>query len=77
MLLAAAAAQLFVGSRPEPGAHLQLQLSTLSTLSTLGLLNLDIETTFICGLNIQGCVRRVRALSLLKVSAHPTCDFTL
>ena len=66
-----AAAQLFVGSRPEPGAHLQLQLSTLSTL---GLLNLDIETTFICGLNIQGCVR---ALSLLKVSAHPTCDFTL
>ena len=74
MLLAAAAAQLFVGSRPEPGAHLQLQLSTLSTLSTLGLLNLDIETTFICGLNIQGCVR---ALSLLKVSAHPTCDFTL
>ena len=66
-----AAAQLFVGSRPEPGAHLQLQLSTLSTL---GLLNLDIETTFICGLNIQGCAR---ALSLLKVSAHPTCDFTL
>ena len=45
VVLAAAAAQLFVGSRPEPAAHLQLQLSTLSTP---GFLNLDIETTFIC-----------------------------